>query len=267
MKASFDKIGDVIAAIGSDRFPQALSRAIQLVSQFDYCVIFGYYGTAQPLDLYDTFPASKRQIFVENYQAGPYLLDPFYLACTTRLASGLYRLKDIAPDRFLQGEYFRNYYVQTGLAEEIGYFVNLDDGVSVVISLMRTNKVFSAKDFRDLNQFLPVVKSSIEKNWPDLSARFEGKADANNPGNGSLRLERAFLKFGEDILTPREREVVEYTLKGHSADAIGRILDIAAGTVRIHRRNIYSKLRISSQGELFSMFINTLAIDGRAVGN
>jgi len=61
--------------------------------------------------------------------------------------------------------------------------------------------------------------------------------------------------------------VVEYTLKGHSADAIGRILDIAAGTVRIHRRNIYSKLRISSQGELFSMFINTLAIDNRAVGN
>jgi len=215
MKTSFEKIGDVIAAIGSDRFPQALSRAIQLVSPFDYCVIFGYYGTAQPLDLYDTFPASKRQIFVENYQAGPYLLDPFYLACTTRLASGLYRLKDIAPDRFLQGEYFRNYYVQTGLAEEIGYFVNLDDGVSIVVSLMCANKVFSAKDFRDLNQFLPVVKSSIEKNWPDLSARFEGKADANDQGKGTIRLERAFLKFGEDILTPREREVVEYTLKGH----------------------------------------------------
>jgi len=28
--------------------------------------------------------------------------------------------------------------------------------------------------------------------------------------------------------------------------------------VRIHRRNIYSKLRISSQGELFSRFIGAL---------
>jgi DNA-binding CsgD family transcriptional regulator len=29
--------------------------------------------------------------------------------------------------------------------------------------------------------------------------------------------------------------------------------------VRIHRRNVYSKLRISSQGELFSRFIQTLS--------
>ncbi|MGB5065942.1 MAG: LuxR C-terminal-related transcriptional regulator, partial [Albidovulum sp.] len=51
---------------------------------------------------------------------------------------------------------------------------------------------------------------------------------------------------------------VEYSLKGHSAEATSRILGIAPGTVRIHRRNIYSKLGISSQGELFSRFIQTL---------
>jgi DNA-binding CsgD family transcriptional regulator len=52
---------------------------------------------------------------------------------------------------------------------------------------------------------------------------------------------------------------VEHTLKGHSAEAVGRILGISPGTVRIHRRNIYAKLRISSQGELFSRFIQTLS--------
>ena len=60
------------------------------------------------------------------------------------------------------------------------------------------------------------------------------------------------------MLTPREREVVEFTLKGHSAEAVGRILGISPGTVRIHRRNIYSKLRIRSQGELFSRFVDAL---------
>ena len=60
------------------------------------------------------------------------------------------------------------------------------------------------------------------------------------------------------MLTPREREVVEYTLRGHSAEAAGRALGISAGTVRIHRRNIYAKLRIGSQGELFSRFIAAL---------
>lgn len=267
MKNLFEATGGVVAAIGTEQFCKTLTDTLQIICPFDYCVIFGYYGNARPLDLFDTFPDSKRQVFVENYQEGPYLLDPFFLACIRPFPSGLYRLKNIAPDRFYQGEYFRNYYIQTGLAEEIGYFINLDDGVSVVISLMQTTKVFSAKDVRELNQFFPIVRAAAEKNWPNLSVRFEANRSADDQNNSSRRLERAFLKFGEGILTRREREVVEYTLKGHSAEAVGRILEIAAGTVRIHRRNIYSKLRISSQGELFSMFINMLAIDAKPGAN
>ena len=36
------------------------------------------------------------------------------------------------------------------------------------------------------------------------------------------------------------------------------ILAISPGTVRIHRKNIYAKLGINSQGELFSRFIESL---------
>lgn len=55
------------------------------------------------------------------------------------------------------------------------------------------------------------------------------------------------------------RQVAAFTLKGHSAGSAGQILGILPGTVRIHRRNIYSKLRINSQGEIFSRFLETLA--------
>ena len=68
---------------------------------------------------------------------------------------------------------------------------------------------------------------------------------------------RLQLRPGQN-LTPRERQEVEFTLKGHSADAVGRILEISQGTVRIHRRNVYSKLQIRSQGELLSKFIDAL---------
>ncbi|MEI2806601.1 MAG: LuxR C-terminal-related transcriptional regulator [Albidovulum sp.] len=82
-------------------------------------------------------------------------------------------------------------------------------------------------------------------------------------GGGWTRLEgrdrASFQRFGAGQLTEREREVAEYTLKGHSAEALGRVLGISPGTVRIHRRNIYAKLGISSQGELFARFIATLA--------
>lgn len=258
MKTSAVATGELISAIGTDRFAANLSNALKGIAAFDYTVVFGYLGSARPLDLYDDFPRGKRRIFVEDYQEGPYLLDPFYLASTTPVESGLYRLRDLAPDRFYQGEYFRSYYVQTGLAEEIGYFINLPGKAVAVVSLMRAEKAFSAKEIRDLRQYWPVVEAACRKNWHDLASEF-GEPGGKARGSGLHRsLELAFQTFGKGVLTPREREVVEFTLKGHSADAVGRILEISPGTVRIHRRNIYSKLHIRSQGELFSEFINTL---------
>nr|WP_237684321.1 helix-turn-helix transcriptional regulator [Pseudaminobacter soli] len=60
-------------------------------------------------------------------------------------------------------------------------------------------------------------------------------------------------------LTPRELEVVGLVLEGHSSESISSLLGISAGTVRIHRKNIYAKMRISSQRELFAIFIRSPA--------
>ena len=252
------RTGALIAAMGHDGFAPALASLLQAVAPYTYTVVFGYHGPARPLDLYDDFPASKRRIFVSDYQEGPYLLDPFYLAVTRPVAAGLYRMRDLAPDRFYQGEYFRNYYVQTGLAEEIGFFIDIPQGATVVLSLMRDERPFSNREMKSLEEIRPVVEASIRQHWADLPSRFDLSAQDRHGSAIEAQLERSFHSFGEGILTVREREIVEHTLKGHSAEAVGRILGISPGTVRIHRRNIYAKLRISSQGELFSRFIQTL---------
>ncbi len=257
-----DKIhlmGELVAAIGSKDFPTRLARLLRCIAPYNYTVIFGYQGAARPLDLFDDFPVGKRKIFVTDYQEGPYLLDPFYLASVEPVPAGLYRMRDLAPDRFYQGEYFRSYYVQTGLAEEIGFFVDLPGPAMVVTSMMREERPFAAREIRALEEVRPVVEACIRRHWHDLASKFEQPEDGADGSNLQLQIEQSFQTFGDGLLTPREREIVEYTLKGHSADAIGRILSISPGTVRIHRRNIYSKLRISSQGELFSKFIETLA--------
>ncbi|MCV2864771.1 helix-turn-helix transcriptional regulator [Albidovulum sediminicola] len=261
MKDWLEPTGAVIAAIGQAEFPGRLSQALRGIAPFDYTVIFGYRGASRPLDLFDDFPKGKRRIFVEDYQEGPYLLDPFYLACTQPVSEGFYRMRDLAPDRFYQGEYFRNYYVQTGLAEEAGYFVDVPGGAVVVVSLMRAKKAFSAKEIRDFRQYWPVLSAACRQHWSDIEPS-DGKPEAAPGPRMQDSVEMAFLNFGEGTLTPRERAVAEYTLKGHSADAVGRILGISPGTVRIHRRNIYAKLRIRSQGELFSRFIETLSAEG-----
>ena len=245
--------GRIIDRIGTPEFPRALADGLHEIADYDFTVIFGYLGSSCPMDLYDDFPPDRRRLHVEEYQEGPYLLDPFFLASRGRADPGLWRLREIAPDRFYQGEYYRNYYAQTGLAEEIGYLVRLSGDLALVISLMRKERRFSNAETRALTRAWPVVDAACRQHWRDLAT-----ADRRMPPGMDARVETAFRSIGEGVLTAREREVVELTLRGHSADAIGKLLGISAGTVRIHRRNIYSKLRISSQGELFSLFINAI---------
>ncbi len=252
------RTGDVISAIHQPGFPTALAALLRSVAPYSHTVIFGFRGPVRPLDLFDDLPESKRKVFVTDYQEGPYLLDPFYKAATQPVPSGIYRMRDLAPDRFYQGEYFRSYYIQTGLAEEIGFFVTLPEAVTVVLSLMRAEKPFSARDLRGLGELVPVVEACLRLHWADLGKRLATASGGPRGKDAETGIERSFQAFGAGLLTQRERQIVEHTLKGHSAEATGNILGISSGTVRIHRRNIYAKLQISSQGELFSRFIETL---------
>ena len=249
-----DAAAGLVESLGTEEFPAILARGLRRITPCDFIVIFGYSGSARPLKLYDDFPPDRRRLHVEEYQEGPYLLDPFYLASLDLEKPGLWRLKDIAPDRFYQGEYFRNYYAQTGLAEEIGYLVRVRGDLVLVVSLMRRDRRFSRAKFRGLEGLWPFVDAVCRKNWQNLAVGGDRRAPAVDN-----RIQRAFRTIGDGILTPREQEVVELTLRGHSAEATGQRLGITSGTVRIHRRNIYTKLRIGSQGELFSIFIRALA--------
>ncbi|MEM7075257.1 MAG: helix-turn-helix transcriptional regulator [Pseudomonadota bacterium] len=247
------RLAKIIGSLDNPDFARNLSLALKSVVDFEYTVIFGYVGTAQPLALYDDFPKARRVMHVDEYVAGPYLLDPFYQASANAATPGLWRLSEIAPDRFYQGEYFRNYYAQTGLAEEIGYLVQVHDRLSIVVSLMRKEKRFTKAEIKSLKLIWPIIQASCQRHWGQTAR--DGADDASDL---EQNIALAFRTLGEGLLTPREREVVEHTLRGHSADAVGKLLGISSGTVRIHRKNVYAKLRINSQGELFSVFLTTI---------
>lgn len=57
-------------------------------------------------------------------------------------------------------------------------------------------------------------------------------------------------------LTPRECEVVELILEGKGSPQIAESLFISLGTVKNHRKNIYQKLDIRSQAELFNLLMS-----------
>lgn len=53
-----------------------------------------------------------------------------------------------------------------------------------------------------------------------------------------------------DLLTTREREILQLIAEGHSNHDIGEILNISEKTVRSHRNNLMDKLDIHSTAEL-----------------
>ena len=268
-KAWNDALALAIEAIGTADFAAALVTALGHVAPFDYSVIFAYCGSARPIDLFDNFPAGKRRVFVDDYQDGPYLLDPLFIADARASGSGPHRVADLAPDRFPQSQYFQSYYVQTGLSEEIAFFVPIRAETRVVVSLMRDAAKlppFVLRERKRLALVAPLVTALSAQHWKDVEGRFSGQGQSRPIEAGEQILASAFHRFGAGKLTAREAEIVEFVLKGNSSDAIGKQLGIATGTVRIHRKNIYMKLGISSQGELFSRFVASISSNLGAEG-
>ena len=53
-----------------------------------------------------------------------------------------------------------------------------------------------------------------------------------------------------DLLTPREREVLQLVAEGHTNNAIADLLSISAKTVEKHRANLMSKLEVNDLASL-----------------
>lgn len=226
---------------------------------FDYAVVFAYREKERPLDLYSTFTPDEHTIFVRLYQAGPYLLDPFYHAARAP-KPGVWRMRELAPDRFFSSEYFRSYYTQTGLAEEVGFFVLLPEGITVVLSLMRKEQsgAFTAAEFTLIKKAEPVVAALVRHSWADLGRRFSAALAKRGEGKRKSPHTAADRVWRNLNLTEREASIIELVLQGHSSESVGLRLGISTGTVKVHRRNVYRKLGISSQTQLLSIYLKNL---------
>lgn len=260
----FAALGDLLARAGDHEFPGAFAAAVRRLAPFDYTVSFGYRGTGKPICLHHSFAPKQFDIHVRDYEIGPYLLDPFYKATANGVRSGLYRLADLAPDQFYKSEYYKSYYVQTGPVDEVAFFTPVRDGWIVVTSLMRapSQPAFSAHDLRTLRTVEPLLRRIAEAHWR-TDERLKAAHHAEDDKEVLRRtVQEALDARGMPSLTPRELQVVGLVLEGHSSESISNLLGISAGTVRIHRKNIYAKMRISSQRELFSIFIRTATPQG-----
>ena len=250
-------MAQAIERVGELDFPEALLTLINRITPVDAAAILAYRKNDIPLILFDRLRPDERRYFYEAYLSGVYLVSPFYQAFLDGIAPGVYPLRELAPDRFRQGEYYRKYYAHIGTADLLGCYVPLRPELSIMISLGRRagQPRFGRGDLGRLRRAAPVIQALASRHWRDLDTE---TAAASRTRDLHSRFRALFESFGGPDLTPREREVVRLLLRGHSAKAAARELKISPETLRVHRKHIYAKLGVSSQGDLFSLFLSAL---------
>ena len=136
------------------------------------------------------------------------------------------------------------------------FILDTDAKTTLVLVVGRWETRFSRSDVSSFAAIEPIVRAAMMRIWDEWSARHsEDERDLSM----HQRLTQCFERFGETDLTQRERQITQLLLRGHSSKSIARELGIAPGTVMVHKRNLFSKLGITSQYELFSLFIDKLS--------
>jgi DNA-binding CsgD family transcriptional regulator len=96
------------------------------------------------------------------------------------------------------------------------------------------------------------------RQWQQVAREFGTTPHMGNLPDDHSLIEKTVGELFSNRITRRESQVIAQVLEGYSSEAIAKSLGIAPGTVRIHRRNIYAKLNISSQQQLFSIFFKKI---------
>jgi DNA-binding CsgD family transcriptional regulator len=218
--------------------------------------LLAFHRDAPPAVLSHSLAPSRARHYLDRYLAGPYLLDPLYQMALQRDKPSMCRFREAQPDRFLSSEYYRQYVERTHLVDEMDFLLGVSATSTLVIVCGRTEKRFTRVELNRLRLIEPVIRSAMQRVWDTRDA--ETSHDADNHVM-HRRLTLCFENFGENILTQREREITQLLLRGHSSKSVARELGIAPGTVMVHKRNLFAKLGITSQYELFSRFIDALS--------
>lgn len=253
-----------ISALGTEDFFPALIAAIRGQVQVDYPQIWLYHRELPPRILFHDIPKSALGVQVDQYLDGPYQEDPFYQASMQQPRSKIYRLSRVTVGKLQESQYYRDYYADTGTVDEAVYVSKLRSGNVINLSMMRLPEHGEFTDQEYENLYLlaePVselIKSHSEHDEFAVTHLIQPGIDH--------QIDLAFRTFGESMLSPREKDVLELMLRGYGTDVSAQRLAIAVETVRRHRKSIYRKLDVSSQTDLFSLFLNTMSCLGQAAG-
>ncbi|MFT5006444.1 MAG: DNA-binding CsgD family transcriptional regulator [Paracoccaceae bacterium] len=256
----------LIETIGSGTFFRDFGKNIGRIVANDGLMFFLYRPDAAPILLSKSPSSDSFQQGLNNYLSHTYLLNPVYQAFRSGISAGVYLMSDILPDSYSDLIRTVEFEIKIDARETIGYLtpgwpkhmdelmllINLPDASMIEVTILRKSDAgFTPQDRQRTTQVFPVASAVFHKHWQLVKQDFS--THISQPS-----LDGSFAEFGGDILTNREQQVLKLVLTGHSSGAISLRLGTSVATIKTHRRNIYAKLKIGTQAELFTKFIEFL---------
>lgn len=248
--AFHQRLGRLLSSVDSAAFWPQLAAFLREQLDFDTWVAVLFRPGLPPLVLADSAVNYADDNLFADYMRGLYLLDPFYAFALKCATPGVYRLDEVAPDSFRDTEYCKHYFSRNVVTDELQFLLPLPQG-TLSLSLGSQHR-FSDAEIGCCNLFAPWLLPLLR-----LAAHLEEQLSqpaADSPRQSRQQLEETLRLRGSPPLTKREVEVALLILGGHSTKGVARELDISLETAKVHRRNLYAKLGVSSQAALFLLF-------------
>lgn len=246
-------LGRVIPAMGHAEFPNLLVAMLRDLVPVDDATVILYPERDLPVIEHFEVPETAQQSTLDKFVMGAFLLDPFYLAASQDQKFGVFSLRDLSPTGFKDSDYYKNWYRNCGYNDECGFLVPISEEGFVNIALGKSapRSSFTKKERELLEAVYPAVYALCREHWKDLDS-------SSTDVNLRAQLHSALDSFGRSLLTEREAQVINLVLHGHSTKTVADKLSISMETVKLHRKHAYAKLEVSSQAELFYLFLDSL---------
>ena len=253
-------LGHVIDSLGHEDFYSALAQYLSTYIAYDNFVVLAYSSDHAPKLLYSEIANETVTKSLNGaYLNGAYLLDPFFQAYRRSVQPGIYHLLEIAPDQFFRTSYYKTHYRNTAMVDELAAIAYATGGVAITACVgkdTRSNVRFTALGIKNLKRNQSTIIALIDRH-----CAISGPPDVLSDAHKHLSISTFILNVARVCniqLTPRQAEVALQILQGHSSESIGLNLKISTQTVKVFRKQIYRRCRVSSQAELFSLLMPIL---------
>jgi len=255
-------LGKAVSLVSSASFIESMIDALRVLVPIECAQFALEQKSLAPILLREIgIPSEVRSSLIGRYFASGYILDPLCFAVQSGLPQGFYHMSEVSPDDFVLSDYYKSYYLENGLLEDCYYIVDVGDAGKLTLCFYQgvSGGRFTVKQLDLLRSVEPIVRELIV-----LSYRLGGISGVDRVQSNELRylsrnnISEVFDSLGRAKLTAREKDLAHLILRGHSTKSAANCLGVGGETIRMHRKNLYAKLKINSQAELFSMFISAL---------